>query len=347
MNTERKPDISRYYIVYSVAILLCTGLYALCFGKGLYVIGSVLLTVASACLSVLLLSSQSVVPLLFLPVSAILSYLLSSRSVSVTVLSVAIVAVGACIALSIRKKATKISNILFCGIIFALFAALFAVFSYSAAGHALTLEAAKAYFDGVSSEIKAALAAGLDGIYEVYESHGISVEAQDRIDPESLFVTLKVMIPGFAVALIETVSYIAVSLSVLFLRASQLEILLPDPRYRMTPTSVSSIVFFASYAFIILFSRLSSLSVIYAASLNIAIIFTPLMFVCGVRGISDRVRNPITRRFSSILLVFAVIGVFLNVLIPVILLSFMGARDIIVYNRIISLSKKKPPEDED
>ena len=224
---------------------------------------------------------------------------------------------------------------------------------YKTVAPSAIVEAVKTYFAELRAATKEA--------FEEMDFYGVmsgvfdlsSYTKEQFIDEmiTEIFFFGEIIIPAVAITLLNAFSYGATAFFALARRISKAEQDGDFGKWRLMPSHFSSSLAVSSmmiYIILTLVSNLTSSSAVAVISyvvLNIVIILTPPMFICGVRGIAGKFKSP---RFRGSAILVTALAVGATVILPVygffygvMFIALQGAWDMILFYRIQKIKSRE------
>ena len=172
-----------------------------------------------------------------------------------------------------------------------------------------------------------------------------------------IFFFGEIIIPSVIITLLNAFAYLGTAFFSLGCRISKSEQDGAFGKWRLMPSHITSSLAVSSMMIYIVLTVLSNLasssvlSVISYVVLNIVIILTPPMFICGVRGIAGKFRSP---RFRGSAILVTALAVGATVILPiygffygVMFVALQGAWDMILFYRIQKIKSREDEENDE
>lgn len=360
-TTTNKIRVTRLRPLWlTVAFLAALTLSALSWKIGLFLCGSVLQMAAIGVFAVLQMTFS---PKLYVPVaiaSLVLMFFLGGNAPLLPAICALSLLASGVLRAAVGKKSTKSSTaILLCLTLLLGSAVIFAVL-YRAAGNSLApadlLAAADRVFTFLRNTATELTHRYFDSLTEeelsYFAASGMNIE-----ETKQLFLTVGIGLvelirsvsPAILLILGQLLGYLAVCFFVLTAKCTKLYALLPEPRWALYPTHITCILFMITLLLYMVTAFFPAINAFSLAVMNLLLILTPSMTACGVRGVAVRLRHPLLRRRMVIfLIIFAVITVFtVGTALPftIMILAFLGARDVSSLRMAEAASRNKDNKD--
>ena len=326
--------------------------------SGIFIISAALMCACAGCFALTSMISPSKAYLAAIPASVLCAFALSG-SVALSILSLTPFLAGIAIGSSARAREGRTGATIKCDVIVFLVVLAAAATEYYMANGTLAASAVVGSIGKLFDETEAQIAKLLDeyGIYNAYASvYDLSAYTKEEflamIAKEAVF-TFKALSPATIITLLNVFSYASAACFSLASRISKTDLAVPDGKWRVLPSAVSSWIFVISvfaYFIVSMISSITTLSttgdVIAFVLLNVVIILIPPMFICGIRGLIRRFRNPSQKRRAIVTLVIVAVLFVLNPLAlgPIYAATFIaleGAWDMISFYRFIKYGKEQ------
>lgn len=170
----------------------------------------------------------------------------------------------------------------------------------------------------------------------LYANMDITREMLLEMDLDNLALAMDIMqliLPGVLVLFVQLLAYAEIAAFRIAARFAHVEALLPAPRWTLIPTQVSCIVYIAVAIIYVIGSFISEpTSAFMTVMANLWLVLLPTMLFCGVRVLTVRLRHPLYRMGTGLIVMIFVFGFFFipYIAAPVALfmLSFLGAQTI-------------------
>lgn len=355
MNHENKIAISLrpLWLTMALCVVMLAGAVDLVWGTRL--IGMTALMAGAGILSVILLTCETYISVLDSLVPLILLYFAGGMRLWVPAVGAVSIICALTISFLIKKKTTKSAAVVAITIVlFVCFLIVAAVF-YALEGHSLAfsdvLKDINQFFDKMRGETgewaDEQIASLSQNILQWYESLGISTDMLREsyiTQAKALIDTIQLTLPGLLLIGLQIFAYLAVCFFVLTVKAASYDALLPEVKWVLYPTQVTCIVFLASIFFYMIAMFFPS-TVFAILVVNLLLVLSPSMIACGVRGLSVRLRHPLLRKRTLVILVlFVFFALFMTstaLQLAIILLSILGAKDVFSLRMAESEMRKK------
>jgi len=331
------------------------------FCLGLMIIGAVLACAAAGFYMLTLMIAPSGKKFYFLiPIaSAICATVINSFSVTVGMIALAPFFAGHIMARAAERGTTKTGAIVRAdAAVLAVFTVAFAM-EYKTVAPSAIIEAVKTYFAELRSATEEALEEMdfygiMSGVFDL--SSYTKEQFIGEIITEMFFFG-EVIIPSVIITLLNAFSYGVTAFFALARRISKAEQDGDFGKWRLMPSHFSSSLAVSSmmiYIILTLVSNMTSSSAVAVISyvvLNIVIILTPPMFICGVRGIAGKFKSP---RFRGSAILVTALAVGATVILPVygffygvMFVALQGAWDMILFYRIQKIKAREEDSNND
>lgn len=257
------------------------------------------------------------------------------------------------IRLRVPKTTALVTASLILGGGFLLIAAVFYVIRGGSLAPSDLLEKYHAYFRElavkISKQIHENNAAIDEKMLALYAQMGVTREMLLEADLDNMEMALDIaqlVLPGALIFMIQFVAYAQISAFRLTACISHVEALLPAPRWGLIPTQISCVVYtVVSVIYMIgsfLASATSSFMVIMA---NLWLVLLPTMLLCGVRVLLMRLRHPMYRMSTGLVVTIFVFGLFflpsVALMFATFLLAFLGAQTMFNMHMMAAEKNKK------
>ena len=349
-SAKRRP------IVLLLAMCAVAALAAWLMFAGSQVLGMLLLAVMGGIFAVLFLTaSHPVLMAVGASVSVMLLQILGGFSASLCGLVMLIAALA--LSYQVRRRAPKTTALVTLSLIlgggFLLLAAVF----YALDGGSLApndlLDSYNAFFGDLKVEFSTVVHEWVEGIDE----KTLALYAQMEITKEMLLDSyldgmetavdmLQLMLPGLLILMIQLLAYAEIAAFRAVACLTHVEALLPAPQWKLVPTQVSCIVYIAVAIIYVIGSFIAAAdSAFIIIMTNLWLSLLPTMLLCGVRVLFVRLKHPMYRMGTSMIVAIFVFGLFLvpSVAIAVALfaLAFLGAQTISAMHAVEAEKNKK------
>lgn len=276
----------------------------------------------------------------------------SASLMGVTALIAALV-----LAHQVRERAPKTSVLVTVSLILGGGFLLIAAVLYAIEGGSLApsdlLEAYQAFF----GELKVEFSVVVHEWVASMDEQTLSLYAQLEITKEMLLKSyldsmeaaldlVQLMLPGFLIFFIQIFAYVEIAAFRAAARLAHVDALLPVPQWKLIPTQISCIVYIAVSIIYVagsFFAEEDSAFMIVMVNLWLALL--PTMLFCGIRVFMLRLRHPMYRVGTGIILAIFVFGLLLipsvALVLALFLLSFLGAQTISAMHAIEAEKNKK------
>ncbi len=157
---------------------------------------------------------------------------------------------------------------------------------------------------------------------------------------------MQLMLPGLLAFAVQLLAYAEIAAFRFAARLVRVEALLPSPRWKLIPTQVSCIVYIAVSVIYTIGSFLAEAdSAFLVVMVNMWLVLMPTMLFCGVRVLTARLKHPMYRMGTGMILAVFVLGLFLvpsvAIVLALFLLSFLGAQTVSAMHTIEAEKNKK------
>ncbi len=157
---------------------------------------------------------------------------------------------------------------------------------------------------------------------------------------------VELIAPGIILLFVQLIAYIEIASFRIAARLLNVDAVLPSIQWPLVPTQVSCIVYIAVLAIYMLASLfMESESVFLTVIVNLWLTLLPTMLFCGVRVLILRLRHPMYRSRTGILVAAFIFGCFfiapVALSLAVFMLSFLGAQNTAMFHASKSDKKKK------
>ena len=352
-------------IIAGAASFLISVASSLLYMLGLVVIGAVLAAAAAGfyMLTAMVAPSGKKLYLLIPVAAAICATVINSFSVAVGIISLAPFVAGHITARAAERGMGKTGAIIradaavFLICVVSLVVAF--VMTHKTVAPSAFAEAVRSFFDQMKQSTKNALAEmNFYGIMSGFLDLGSYTKEQfiDEIVSE-FFLFGEIIIPSVIITLLNIFSYLATAFFALARKISKAEQDGDFEKWRLMPSHLTSSLAVSSmmiYIIMTLISHLADSAVISVVSyvvLNLVIIVTPPMFICGVRGLIGKFRS---KRYRGSALIVTVLAVGATVILPiygcfygVMFVALQGAWDMILFYRIRKFKSREEDEEKD
>ncbi len=325
-------------------------------GKGIMIFGLFCLLAMGGIFAVIFLTANHpAVMALGASFSVIFLQLLGGFVASLmgVVVLVAALVISYQVRLRVPKTTVLVTASLILGGGFLLIAAVF----YAVRGGSLApsdlLDAYNAYFKELAIEISKTIHeknAGLDEkMLALYAQMGVTQEMLLEADLDSMEMALdlaQLVLPGALILMVQFLAYAEISAFRMAARASRVDALLPAPRWALIPTQISCIVYTAvSVIYLIGSFFADAMSGFMVVLANLWLVLLPTMLLCGVRVLLLRLRHPMYRMSTGLVVMIFVFGLFflpsLALMFATFLLAFLGAQTMFNMHMMAAEKNKK------
>lgn len=343
-------------------IYLCAAAFILSvlssFASGIFIISAALMCACAGCFALTSMISPSKAYLAAIPASVLCAFALSG-SVALAILSLTPFLAGIMIGRSARAREGRTGATIKCDVVVFLVVLVAAATEYYMANGTLAASAVVGSIGNFFDETEAQIAKMLDeyGVYTAYSSiYDLSAYPKEEflatIAKEAVF-TFKAISPAIIITLLNVFSYASAACFSLVSRVSKTDLAVPEGKWRVLPSAISSWIFVVSVFAYFVVSTVSSITTLSTTSeviafvlLNVVLILIPPMFICGIRGLIRRFRNPSQKRRAIVSVVIVAVLFVLNPLAlgPIYAATFIGlegAWDMISFYRFIKFGKEQ------
>ncbi len=355
MNHENKIAISLrpLWLTMALCVVMLAGAVDLVWGTRL--IGMTALMAGAGILSVILLTCETYISVLDSLVPLILLYFAGGMRLWVPAVGAVSIICALVISRLIKKKTTKSAAVVTITIVLLVCFLIIAAVFYALEGHSLAfsdiLKDINQFFDETREKAAAWANDYIDSLsqstIQSYENLGISKDALREYyitEAKALVDTLQLTLPGLLLIGLQIFAYLAVCFFVLTVKSASYDALLPEVRWVLYPTQITCIVFLAAIFFYMIALFFPS-TVFAILVVNLLLVLSPSMIACGVRGLSVRLRHPMLRKRTIVILVlFVFFALFMTstaLQLAIILLSILGAKDVFSLRMAESEMRKK------
>ncbi len=337
---KKTVDLRPFGLTLTVCLLSIAA--ALDMEHGIRLFGYLLLAVAVGALGVIWQTCEKHIFVLDAAAMLVILFFASSGSLEIVLLGAVIVITAMILSAAIRKRCAKTTATLTACFSLSIGTALvFAVF-YAAQGNSLMpddlLGKLNEIFDGfkvpIAKFLREYLHALPDEHFAFYANYDITKEMFIEAAVKSMedYVDyIQMLLPGFYLFAAQTIAYVCVISFEKIVKSSHYDAILPEVRWRLYPQQISCVIYLivaTLYMFASIFSPVSMFGIIIT---NCWIAFLPVMLACGAVSLRMRLKHPILRRGTVIILIIFVVGAFFApdtaLSIGLYILAFMGAQD--------------------
>ena len=340
---EMKKTVDMRPLGLTLTVCLLSIVAALDMEHGIGLFGYLLLGVAVGVFCVIWMTCEKHIFVLDAAAMLIILFFTSSGSLELALLGAVTVITAMILSVCIQKKSAKTSAVLSVCLSFSIGAALVWAIFYAAEGNSLMpdelLNRLNGVFDGykipIAKLMRESMSAISDQYYTaIYERYEITKEMFISLTVESMeaYVDyLQMLLPGIFLFFAQALAYISVISFEKTVKSSRYDALLPEVRWILFPQQATCIIYLivaTLYMFASIFSPASIFGIIVT---NCWIAFLPVMLACGCGSLLVRLKHPIMRRGTVIILIIFAVGALfapdtaLNV--GLFMLAFMGAQD--------------------
>ena len=358
---KKTVDLRPFGLTLTVCLLSIAAALDMEHGFGL--LGYLLLAVTIGALCVIWMTCEKYIFVLDAAAMLVILFFASSGSLELALLGAVAVITAMLLSVAVRKKSPKTAAVLTVCFSFSIGTALvFAVF-YAAQGNSLMPDELftrlNDVFDGYKvsfAEIfREQLQALPDEYYAtLYTRYELTKDMIIAANIEALEVYIdyiQMLLPGIALFAVQTVAYISVITFEKIAKSSHFDMILPEVRwhlYPQQPTCILYLIVATIYMFASVFSPVSSFGIIIT---NCWILLLPVMLACGIVSLFVRLKHPLFRRGTVIILIiFAVGAVFAPdtaLSVGLFMLAFMGAQDVSLSRTAEKAGKHPDGHDDD
>jgi hypothetical protein len=145
---------------------------------------------------------------------------------------------------------------------------------------------------------------------------------------------------------IQLLAYMEISAFRIVARTVRVDALLPEPRWKLVPTQISCIVYLAISVVYVLGSFFAEGdSIFMIAIVNLWLALLPTMLLCGVRVLVFRLKHPMYRMGTGMIVAIFVFGLFfvpsVALVLALFMVSFLGAQTVSAMHAIEAEKNKK------
>lgn len=241
-----------------------------------------------------------------------------------------------------RKSAKSTSAVVLCLVLLLCGAVSFSIL-YVANGNTLSLKAIlddiRSTFDSIKSGaislVDTYFASLPEDLLKAYAESGVDIHTIQGSFAEvvALLVdTIEVLLPALLIVAAEIAAYLATVFFDITVRLSRLDALLPEPKWVLFPTQISCVVFMVTTLLYVISSFFGAANAFSVVITNLLLILLPSMAACGIRGLVVRLKHPLLRRKTVLLLIlflfFSLFTAGMALPFGIVILAFLGARDV-------------------
>ena len=260
------------------------------------------------------------------------------------------------IARQVRQRAPKTTVLVTASVILGAGTLVISALFYALDGGSLVpadlLDAYHAFF----KDLKIDFSFAVRNWVESMDEKTLALYAQMEITKEMLIETyldsveaaldiVQLLLPGILICVFQLLAYVEISAFRISARMARVDALLPAPKWNLIPTQVSCVVYIVIsilYVLVSFFASMESLFIIVL--LNLWISLLPTMLFCGLRVFFFRLKHPMYRMKTGLILAVFVFGLFLMpsmvLLLALFMLSFLGAQTISTMHAMESAKNK-------
>lgn len=344
MNQEtKKPTVNLRPLWLTMALCAVMLLGAVDLAFGIQTIGAIALMAAAGILTVIILTCEVYISVLDSLIPLVILFFAGGMQLWVPALGAVSVVCALVLSSLIKGKAPKTTAVVMVTVVLLAYLLVFAAVFYVLDGNSLSpssvLDDINRVFDGIREDMalwaEDYVNSFPQSLLERYESLGIDKETLTESYVASAKATVdmfQMILPGLLLMAGQILGYLAVCFFVLSVKASRYDALLPEVKWVLYPTQITCIVFLiATFLYIILSFFVSNPFTIVV--FNLLLVLWPSMAACGMRGLSVRLRHPVLRKRTLLILALLVVFGFLftamALQLAAIVLAFLGAKDVL------------------
>jgi hypothetical protein len=339
-----------------IAMLAAAFLGALATAHGIALIGALLFPIMGGIFTVIFLTAKHPAAMVIgASGSVMLLQLFGGFSASLT--GVIYLIASLVIAHQVRQRTPKTTVMMTVSVILGAGTILVMALFYALDGGSLVpadlLDAYHAFFKSLKGEFSIAVRSWVESMDE----KTLALYAQMEITKELLIETyqksveaaldvVQLLLPGMTICSFQILAYVEISAFRISARMTRVDALLPSPQWNLVPTQVSCVVYLAVSVLYVITSFFASMDSIFMIVLvNLWLSLLPTMLFCGLRVFFFRLRHPMYRMGSGLILAVFIFGLFFMpsvvLLLAPFMLSFLGAQTISTMHAIESEKNKK------
>lgn len=324
---------------------------------GTHIIGHIFFMMLVGILAVIFITCEKSVFILDAAALLAIIFFTTNGSLMFSFFGAVLVLSALLLAYAVQKKSAKTSAVLVVSFTVTLgYLAVVAVF-YAAEGNSLEFSALfsklNALFDAVKVACSDVIRQSVNSLPEemlaYYAKHDITremiLEASLRA-MEDYVDWMQLLLPGCFVFLVQIMGYIGVVSFEKTTRIMQCKGILPNEHWHLYPTQISCVIYIlitVAYIITSFFAATSSFAVIIT---NFWLALMPVMIACGLHSLRLRLKHPILRRKTIIILILLAVGVFFIpdavLTFSIFMLTFMGAQDVSLSRSVESGGSRIP-----
>ena len=338
---KKTVNLRPFWLTLTVCLLSIVAALDMEHGFGLF--GYLLLSVTIGVFCVIWMTCEKHIFVLDAASMLVILFFASSGSLELALSGAVTIITAIILSVCIRKKCAKTSSVLAVCVSFSIGMALVWAVFYAAQGNSLMpgdlLERLNGAFDDIKVPIAKMVREYMGMISDqyytaIYERYEVTKDAFIALTIESMedYVDyIQVLLPGLFLFVAQTMAYISVISFEKTVKISRYDALLPEVRWILYPQMVSCVIYLIvaiAYMFTSFLSPVSTLGIIAA---NCWIAFLPVMLACGIGGLLARLKHPVLRRGTVIVLIIFAVGMLFApdtaLSVGLFMLAFMGAQD--------------------
>ncbi len=336
-----------------LAAALCA---ALSLKQGITTIGLFLLCVMGGVFTTVFLTTKQEIYMI-LGGSGAVFILQFVGSLSASLMGMTVLIAAFVLAYHVRHRKPKTTALLMMSIILSVGFLLIAAVLYAVRGGSLApselLEKYNDVFRALEIECAARVHEMIDALdpqlLALYEKSNITKEMLTEVylgNMEAVLDTIQLTLPGILILLIQLIAYIEIAVFRIAARICRVDALLPAPHWHIYPTQVSCIVYLVVSVLYMLATFFSSADSVFLISMtNMWLVLLPTMLFCGTHVLLLRLRHPLYRMGTGIILTIFVFGIFflpsVAIQLALFTLSFLGAQTVCTHRMIEAEKQKK------
>ena len=313
-----KPGKIQTFPIYAIQVCAAV-VFALCCRAGALYVAVLGAVVLCATLALQIIISKSYWYFVSVALSLSVSYLIGGFYAFGFCLCA--VPTGIVLSVLIRKKQTKVMASLVTACLYGLLFFVLFLVGFALFGNELSISSLTGFFSELFDSVKSAFISYMEPSIEVLcERYGVdAATVYDMFD--SQFDYIKLMLPAYAAASFLILGYITACVFKLSAKIAGCELVLPDPRWEILPSSVCAWVYIGAY-FVYFFTSFFSpgTGVFELASNSIITLLTPAMLLMGAKWV-------MTLRNKWGIIVLFIFSLFFIGSLSVYILSFFGVRE--------------------
>lgn len=257
----------------------------------------------------------------------------------------------------VRQRAQKTSVLVIVSVILGggfllIAAALYAIGGGSLAPNDL-LDTYQAFFHELKIEFSVVVHEWIENM----DAQTLALYAQMKVTKEMLLDSYldsmeaaldmaQLMLPGMLLFAIQLLAYMEISAFRIVARTVRVDALLPEPRWKLVPTQISCVVYLAISVVYVLGSFFAEGdSIFMIAIVNLWLALLPTMLLCGVRVLVFRLKHPMYRMGTGMIVAIFVFGLFfvpsVALVLALFMVSFLGAQTVSAMHAIEAEKNKK------